>query len=73
MAFLPILTPQKLVRIIEKQGFIRTRQSGSHAVFIHISGRKTSIPIHRKTIGKGLLRKILRDIKISPKELKELM
>lgn len=73
MAFLPILTPQKLVRIIEKQGFVRIRQSGSHAVFIHKSGRKTSIPIHRKTIGKGLLRKIIRDIKISPREFKEMI
>ena len=73
MAFLPIIKPEKLVRIVERQGFVRIRQSGSHAIFRHPDGRFTSIPIHRKTTGKGLLRKILRDIKISPQEFKELV
>jgi len=73
MAFLPIIKPRKLIQIIEKQGFVKSRQSGSHAIFLHPDGRWTSVPIHRKTIGKGLLRKILRDIKISPEELKKLL
>jgi len=60
MAYLPILKPNKLIKIIEKQGFIKDRQSGSHATFVHSDGRWTTVPIHRKTIGKGLLRKILR-------------
>ncbi len=53
----------------EKKGFVKDRQSGSHAIFTHPDGRWTSVPIHRKTIGKGLLRKILRDIRITTKEL----
>jgi len=69
MAHLPILKPAKLVKLIEKKGFAKDRQSGSHAIFTHPDGRWTSIPIHRKTIGKGLLRKILRDIQITTKEL----
>lgn len=73
MAYLPILKANKLIKIIEKQGFIKDRQSGSHATFIHIDGRWTTVPIHRKTLGKGLLRKILRDIKLTPEELKELL
>lgn len=72
MAFLPILKPEELVRIIKKQGFFKDRQSGSHVVFIHPDGRRTSVPIHRKTIGKGLLRKILRDIAVSPEILRKL-
>ncbi|OGM13771.1 hypothetical protein A2V80_03665 [Candidatus Woesebacteria bacterium RBG_16_39_8b] len=71
MAHLPILKPTELVRIILKQGFVKDRQSGSHAVFIHPDGRWTSVPIHRKTIGKGLLRKILNDIKLSQDDLKK--
>lgn len=71
MAHLPILRPSELVRIIQKQGFVKDRQSGSHAIFVHSDGRWTSIPIHRKTIGKGLLRKILNDIKLSPPDLKK--
>lgn len=72
MAFLPIVTPEKLIRIVQHQGFVKARQSGSHAIFHHPDGRWTSIPIHRKTIGKGLLRKILRDIQIPPEEFKKL-
>jgi len=72
MAFLPIVTPKKLTKIVERQNFIKVRQSGSHAIFRHLDGRWTSIPIHQKTVGKGLLRKIIRDIQISPKEFKKL-
>ncbi|OGM21780.1 hypothetical protein A2714_04405 [Candidatus Woesebacteria bacterium RIFCSPHIGHO2_01_FULL_38_9] len=71
MARLPILKPTELICIIQKQGFIKDRQSGSHAIFVHTDGRWTSVPIHRKTIGKGLLRKILNDIKLSPEELRK--
>lgn len=73
MAYLPILKPTKLIKIVEKQGFIKDRQSGSHAIFVHSDGRWTTFPIHRKTIGKGLLRKILRDIQIAPEEFKKLV
>ncbi len=73
MAYLPILKPEKLERIIKKQGFIKIRQSGSHAIFQHADGRWTSLPIHRRTIGKGLLRKILHDIDMTPEELKRLV
>lgn len=73
MAYLPILKPTKLIKIVERQGFIKDRQSGSHAIFAHPDGRWTTIPIHRKTIGKGLLRKILRDILVTPEELRKLV
>lgn len=71
MAHLPILKPLKLVKIVEKKGFIKIRQSGSHQVFKHPDGRFTTIPMHRKTIGKGLLRKILKDVQISLEEIKK--
>lgn len=73
MAYLPILKPTKLIKIIEKEGFTKDRQSGSHAIFIHSDGRWTTVPIHRKTIGKGLLRKILRDTQITSEELRKLV
>lgn len=71
MAHLPILKPSKLVKNVEKRGFIKIRQSGSHQIFKHSDGRWTTIPMHRKTIGKGLLNKILNDIQMSVKELKK--
>ena len=71
MAHLPILRPAELIRIVEREGFIKDRQSGSHIVFVHPDGRWTSIPFHRKTLGKGLLRKILRDIQVLPEEVRK--
>ena len=72
MAFLPILKSEKIIRLIQKKGFIKVRQSGSHAIFKHPDGRWTSVPIHRKTVGKGLLSKILQDVKIKPEDLRKI-
>ncbi len=69
MARLPQIKLEKLIRIILKKGFFNIRQSGSHVVFKHPDGRWTTIPNHRKTIGKGLLGKILKDVKIDAKDL----
>jgi len=71
MARLPILKSVELVKIVENYGFIKVRQSGSHQIFKHPDGRFTTIPIHRKTLGKGLLRKILKDVQISIEEIKK--
>jgi len=52
---LPSLGSRELISILKKKGFILERQSGSHAVFIHPDGRRTTIPIHgKRDIGKGL-------------------
>jgi predicted RNA binding protein YcfA (HicA-like mRNA interferase family) len=74
MSKLPIMKPDELIRAIEKLGFSRLRKSRSgHQRFGHADGRKTTVPVHKgKTIGRGLLRKILKDIGISAEELKEL-
>ncbi len=68
---LPVLRPRELARALERMGFIHTRKSrGSHSRYVHSDGRKTTVPMHKgKTIGRGLLRKILRDIGISVDEL----
>lgn len=71
---LPILTALEIIKIIEKIGFKNTRRSkGSHFRYIHPDGRKTTLPVHKgKTIGRGLLRKILRDIDVSPEDFLKL-
>lgn len=71
---LPTLKPQKLIQIINKLGFSKIRQKGSHIFFKHPDGRTTVIPFHKsKNIGRGLTRAILNDIKLSPKELQKLL
>jgi predicted RNA binding protein YcfA (HicA-like mRNA interferase family) len=74
MSKLPILTGLELVKILEKVGFKNVRQKGSHVFLKHQDNRITIIPVHKgKDIDRSLLRKILRDAKISPDNLKDIL
>lgn len=70
MAKLPKLTGKELGKIIEKLGFKFDRQTGSHMVYKHSDGRKTTIPHHpEEEIGPGLLTKIIKkDLNITREE-----
>jgi predicted RNA binding protein YcfA (HicA-like mRNA interferase family) len=59
------IKPKRLIKIILSLDFIERDAEGSHVFFYHPDGRTTVIPIHSKEISKGLLKKILNDIKLS--------
>ena len=70
MARLPSLTARQVIAALERLGFVRVRQSGSHAVFRHPDGSRTTVPIHgKRDIGRGLLRRIMRDADMSPEDM----
>jgi len=70
---LPLVTGSEMARILVRLGFTKTRQKGSHACFIHPDGRSTVVPIHSgETLGRGLLRAILREIDIDRNEYERL-
>ncbi len=75
MPKLPQIKSRQLVKVVIKLGFSLRGQSGSHAVYTHPDGRKTTIPIHSvDTIGTGLLTKIIKkDLNISKEELLRLL
>ena len=73
MPKLPVVTAKQIIKILENLEFAETRQKGSHKFFKHPDDRVTSIPFHAGDLGKGLLRKILNQIKISPEELRKLI
>ena len=59
---LPSFNSWQVISILKRRGFALDRQSGSHAVFIHPDGRRTTVPIHgKRDLGKGILRQIMRD------------
>ena len=73
MPGLPVLKVGELLRALEKAGFEVVRQRGSHVRLRHADGRIVTVPMHpAQDIGRGLLRKILRDAELSPKELDDL-
>lgn len=73
---MPRLNPirsKDLIKLLEKLEFQSVRQKGSHIRLVHHDGRKTTIPLHSgEQLGKGLLRKILRDINVTPEEFDKL-
>ena len=61
MAKLPRLTGKELGKIINKFGFYHSHTVGSHMVYKHPDGRRTTIPHHAgEDIGPGLLNKIIK-------------
>lgn len=75
MPKLPQVKARDLVKVVVKLGFTFRDQSGSHAVYIHSDGRRTTISIHlTQTIGIGLLTKIIKkDLQITRKEFIKLL
>ncbi len=70
MAKLPKLTGKEVAKVVLKLGFVFDHQTGSHMVFEHPDGRKTTIPHHSgEELGPGLLTKIIKhDLKITREE-----
>ena len=74
MPELPTVRAEKVISALEKAGFTIVRQRGSHVRLKHSDGRVVSVPVHRgRDIGKGLLRKILRDAELSREEFIDLL
>jgi predicted RNA binding protein YcfA (HicA-like mRNA interferase family) len=72
MTRLPRVKGREIVRALEKAGFVVDRTRGSHVFLKHSDGRATAVPVHSgETLGPGLLRAILRDVKLSVDELIE--
>ena len=69
MAKLIPISGRKFSKILEKLGFKKVHQVGSHARYFHSDGRNTVVPIHGdEELGKGLLIEILKQIKLSREE-----
>ena len=62
------------MKALTRLGFNLERIHGSHLVFKHPEGRITVVPRHgNEEIGRGLLRKIALDLRITPEELAEII
>lgn len=70
MPKLPIISGKQAIKIFKKIGYQVVRRRGSHVRLFHsIDSRKTPLTIpNHKVLGKGLLRKLLRDADLSIKE-----
>lgn len=69
MPKLPSLKPRKIVQKLEKLGFIKHHQVGSHLTMKHAKTNKRAVvPMHLRDIPKGTLLSILREADIERDE-----
>ena len=68
------LKVDEVLQALRKVGVEETRQRGSHVRLRHTDGRVVTVPVHPgQEIGRGLLRKIIRDAEISVEEFLSLL
>jgi predicted RNA binding protein YcfA (HicA-like mRNA interferase family) len=72
MKLVPI-SGREMCKLVEKLGFQKVHQVGSHVRYVHPDGRKTTIPVHgNEELGKGLLLEILKQIKMTREDYEKL-
>jgi predicted RNA binding protein YcfA (HicA-like mRNA interferase family) len=74
MPELPPLSPQKVISILEKKGFVPKKLTGSHYIFKHADTKgRVTVPFHSQDVARGTLLQILKDPGISREELQDLL
>jgi predicted RNA binding protein YcfA (HicA-like mRNA interferase family) len=75
MKRLPVVSGNKVVKALQKNGFLVVHQRGSHVKLKKTEGDKVYIaivPMHRE-LAKGTLKSILRQANLTLEELYELL
>jgi predicted RNA binding protein YcfA (HicA-like mRNA interferase family) len=75
MSTLPAVTGKQTVRALERAGFLKDRQKGSHLILIHPQRRvRVVVPMHAgKTIKKSLFAGILSEAGLSIEQFRDLL
>lgn len=72
MPRLPALTSAKVIRALERAGFIFIRQRGSHRMYVR-GAKGVIIPFHNKDLRKGTLKHIIQQSGLAVEEFIELL
>jgi predicted RNA binding protein YcfA (HicA-like mRNA interferase family) len=71
---LQILSAKEVEYLLFSLGFQKIRQKGSHVFYKHSDGRTTTVPHHPgRDLSRPLLRSILRDVRLSLQDFKNLL
>lgn len=69
MPKLPVIKARQLLKTLQKLGFYKHHQVGSHVQLKHPDGRRTTIPYHpSQEIRRGTLRAIIDDLDMTVEE-----
>jgi predicted RNA binding protein YcfA (HicA-like mRNA interferase family) len=69
---LPLLSGKEIIKALQTIGYRATRQRGSH-IRLSCENKKSITVPNYKTIGRGLVRKILRDAELTPENFLALL
>ena len=74
MSKLPVISGRELCNILEKAGYFKDHQTGSHIILRHKHPpyRRLTVPDH-KEIAKGTLRAIIRQVGMTVDAFKEMI
>ncbi len=71
---LPRVTASEIIKVLEKSGFVLTRQSGSHRIYKNGDGARATVPFHAgKILHPKVLKSILHGAGLSPEDLRGLL
>jgi len=74
MPKLPSLPPLKIIKVLEKKGFVLDRTKGNHHVYYNqLTKKRVIVALHKKDLPKGTLLDILNQAGISKEELMDLL
>jgi predicted RNA binding protein YcfA (HicA-like mRNA interferase family) len=75
MTELPVVTPRRLIRALERAGFFVHHVKGSHHYLKHPDNPalRVSVPFHAKDLKRGTLRSILRQTGLTIEQLVSLL
>ncbi len=69
---LPRVTASEIIKVLEKRGFVLSRQSGSHKIYKNNEGRRATVPFHSaKILHPKVLKSIMNEADLSSEDLKK--
>lgn len=74
MPKIPVVKPKKLIKALQRTGFVIDRVSGSHYILYNAHKiLRVSVPYHNKPLKRKTLVGILKQADLSGEKLKELL
>ena len=71
---LPQIPANKVIKVLEKTGFVLVRQSGSHKIYKNREGKRVTVPYHSgKILHPKVLKSIPRDADLTVERFKEII
>lgn len=71
---LPRVTASQIIRVLERAGFVLSRQSDSHMIYKNAIGLRATVPYHAgKILHPKILKSIMTEADLTVETLRELL